>query len=59
MQHLFLDAAFLDGGKVVGGRPEARGIFLVIIDRPGLERLERDLPLAIIFEAQAVEIVLA
>ena len=31
----------------------------MIVDRPGLERLERDLPLAIIFEPQAVEIVLA
>ena len=27
------------------------------VDRAGLERLERDLPLAIIFEAQAVEII--
>src|SRR5271165_1877206 len=59
MQNLLLDAAVLDRRKIVRRRPEARGVFLVIVDRPGFERLEGDLPLAIILETQAVEIVLA
>ena len=31
----------------------------MIVDRASLERLERNLPLAVIFEAQPVEVVLA
>src|ERR1700722_16375580 len=48
----------LDGAKVVRSRPEARCVLLVIVDRARLERLERDLPLPIIFEAQTIEVVL-
>ena len=58
VQRLLLHPPVLDGGEIVGRRPEARGVFLVVVDRAGLERLEGDLPLAIIFEAQPVEIVL-
>ena len=58
MQSLLLDAPFLHGGEIVGGGPDAGGIFLVEVDRAGLEGLEGDLPLAIIFEAHPVEIVL-
>ena len=58
MQGLLLHPAVLGGGEVVGRRPEARGVLLVIVDRSRLERLEGDLPLAIIFEAQAIEVVL-
>ena len=59
VQDLLLHPAVLGGGEVVSRRPEARGVLLVIVDRSGLERLERDLPLPIIFEAQAIEVVLA
>ena len=56
---LLLDPPVVDGREIVAGRPDARGVFLVEVDRAGLERLEGDLPLAVIFEAQPIEIVLA
>ena len=57
VQRLLLDAPVANGREIIADRPDARGIFLMEIDRAGLERLEGDLPLAVIFEAQAVEIV--
>ena len=58
-QRLALDAAVLDGGKVVARRPDARGEFLaeqiVLAGKP----LERDVAVAIELVAHDVEIVAA
>ena len=59
VQRLLLHPSLVEGGEIVAVGPDARGVLLVEVDRAGLERLEGDLPLAVILEAQAAEIVLA
>ena len=56
-QRLLLDPAFADRREVVARRPDARGEFLLEIDLAGLEGLEGHLPVAVIFEADVVEII--
>ena len=53
-----LDPALAHGGNVVGGRPVAGGELFAERDRARLEALERHLPVAVIFVAKPVEIIL-
>ncbi len=53
-----LDAAVLEGGKIVARRPGARGELLAEQIVPGGEAFEADLAVAVIFEPHHVEIVL-
>ncbi len=57
-QHGALDAAVLEGGKIVARRPGARGELLAEQIILGGEAFEADLAVAVIFETQRVEIVL-
>ena len=57
-QHVALDAAVLEGGKIVARRPGARGELLAEQIVLGGEAFEADLAVAVIFEAHDVEIVL-
>ncbi len=58
-QHVALDPAVLEGGKIVARRPGARGEFLAEQIIAGGKAFEADVAVAIIFEAHGVEIVLA
>src|SRR5208283_3842487 len=51
-----LDAALLEGRKVVARRPDARDVLLALAEGAGLESLEGDLAVAEIFETDHVEI---
>ena len=57
-QYVALDAAVLEGGKVVARRPGARGELLAEQIILGGEAFEADLAVAVIFVAHDVEIVL-
>ena len=56
--HVALDAAVLEGGKIVARRPGARGELLAEQIILGGEAVEADLAVAVIFVAHDVEIVL-
>ena len=58
-QHGLLDAAILEGRKIIGRGPFARGVFLAKIDDAGFERLEARRALAEIIKAHLVEIIAA
>src|SRR5690606_15703927 len=58
-QDLALDAAVADGGEIVAGRPDARREFLAEEVAAARETLEGDVPVAEIFVAHRVEIVLS
>src|SRR5664280_2288390 len=57
-RHGALDAAVLEGGKIVARRPGARGELLAEQIAPGGEAFEADLAVAVVFETHHVEIVL-
>ena len=57
-QHGALDAAVLEGGKIVARRPGARGELLAEQIAFGGEAFEAHVAIAVIFEAHRVEIVL-